>query len=75
MNSYASDRLEQKVESVLTEQFWKKQALCLPAVYVKKTMLVYIEECVKISKETMTYKRGLLMKMGHLIQNLCGVIN
>jgi len=33
------------------------------------------EECVKISKEAMTYKSGSVMKMSHLMQNLCGVIN
>ena len=38
-------------------------------------MLAYSEECVKISKEVMTYKIGLVMKMSHLMQNLCGVIN
>jgi hypothetical protein len=34
-------------------------------------MLSYSEECVKISKEAMTYKSGLVMKMSYLIQNLC----
>ena len=43
----------------------EKQALFLSAVL----------ECVKISKEAMTYKCGLVMEMGHLIQNLSGVIN
>ena len=71
----SSDRLKQKEESVLTTEFWEKQALCLPAVLVKKTMLAYSEECVKISKEAMTYKSGSVMKMSHLMQNLCGVIN
>jgi len=32
----SSDRLKQKEESALTKQFWENQALCLPAVLVKK---------------------------------------
>jgi hypothetical protein len=31
----SSDRFKQKEESLLTKQFWNKQALCLPAVLVK----------------------------------------
>jgi hypothetical protein len=46
-----SDRLKQKEVSVLTQQFWKKQALCLPAALVKKLRWLTLKNVSKSAKE------------------------
>jgi hypothetical protein len=45
MNGLAGDRLQQKEESVLKRQLWKKQALCLPAVLMKNYAGLHSRSC------------------------------